>query len=104
MVPFVLNGKTHERDLPPFMLDGKVHQRDLPHLLGAGPLVPEALWRGAAWQTVLMHIPDIVRGALLLLEPVEVAAQVHGDEEELCFRTVLYPALHKMLVQQLHAE
>ena len=51
-----------------------------------------------------MDVPGVVRGAPLLPEPVEVAAQVDRDEEQLRLIGILRPdaALQQVLMEQLH--
>lgn len=53
-----------------------------------------------------MDVPRIARGAPLLPEPVEVAAQVDGDKEQLRLIGVLRPdpALQQVPMEQLHAQ
>ena len=53
---------------------------------------------------LLLQVPYIVRGAILLPEPVEVAAKIDWYEEELRLCRILCPdlALQQVLVQHLH--
>ena len=53
-----------------------------------------------------MDVPSVARGAPLLPEPVEVVAQVDGDEEQLRLIRVLRPdpALQQVPMQQLQAQ
>ena len=78
----------------------------MPHLLGPVPLVPEALRGRVPWQAALVHVPCVAGGAPLLPEPVEVAAQVHRDEEQLRLFRILCPrrAAQEVLVQHLHTQ
>ena len=57
-------------------------------------------------KALLVDVPGIARGAPLLPEPVEVAAQVDRDEEQLRLIRVLCPhlALEQVLVQQLQGQ